>query len=35
MSIIVEVDQLIAPLGDDPQRILEKGYDNQESSNGR
>lgn len=35
VSIIVEVDQLIGPLRDNPQRILEKRYYDQESSNGR
>lgn len=35
MSIIMEVDQLIVPLCDDPQRILEKRHHNQEPSNGR
>jgi hypothetical protein len=32
MSVIVEVKKLVAPLGDNSERILEKRDDNQESA---
>lgn len=35
VPIVVEVCQLVVPLRDDPQCVLEEGDDDQESSNGR
>lgn len=35
MTVVVKVEQLVAPLSDDTERILEEGDDDQESSNGR
>lgn len=34
VAVVVEVEQLVAPLGDDTEGILEEGDDDQESSNG-
>lgn len=35
VAVIVKIQQLVAPLGDDSERILEEGDDNQKSSNCR
>lgn len=35
VSVVLEVGELVAPLGNDAQRILQKGDDNQEASNRR
>ena len=35
MSIVVEVEELVAPLGDDAESILEERHDDQETSDGR
>lgn len=34
VAVVVEIEQLVAPLGNDTERILKEGDDNQESSNG-
>lgn len=35
VAVVVKVQQLVAPLGDDSERILEEGNDDQKSSNSR
>lgn len=35
VAVIVKIQQLVAPLSHDSERILEEGNDNQESSNSR
>ena len=35
MPVVVEVEQLVAPLGDDAQRILEEGHHDEEAANSR
>lgn len=35
MTVIVEIQQLVVPLGYYSERILDEGYDNQEAANGR
>jgi hypothetical protein len=35
VAVIVKIQQLVAPLGDDSERILEEGNDNQESPDSR
>ena len=34
MPVLVKIGQLVAPLGDDPKRVLEKRNDDQEAANG-
>lgn len=34
VAVVVEIEQLVAPLGDDTESILEESDDDQESSNG-
>ena len=35
MSVVAEIQQLVTPLGDDAEGILQEGDDDQEASNGR
>jgi hypothetical protein len=34
MPVVPEVEQLVAPLGDDPKRIFNEGHDDKKSANG-
>lgn len=35
VSVVVQVGELVAPLGDDAQGILEESHDDEETANGR
>jgi hypothetical protein len=35
VAVVVKIQQLVAPLGDDPEPIFKKSDDDQESSDGR
>lgn len=35
MTVVLQVEQLVGPLGDDTESIFEEGDDDQETANGR
>ena len=34
MSVVVEIGNLVGPLSHDAERVIEKGYDDEEAANG-
>ena len=35
MSVVVEIEKLVAPLGDDTESIFEEGHNDEKAPNGR